>query len=257
MRVNSSVKNSLLTVASVVGLSSLESKVQGQTPDFPSTGLVRYYNFDEGTGIFAGDATGNHSLIVSNSWTPDGKINGAYNPNGISYNTGFGPLGQTGMSVNFWMKRTANWGPYTEVVGTGSTGGNFYIDTWNNQSLLFFLAPGVAPNVSFPNDGNYHMVTLSMANGEQRAYIDGAQEFVTSLPYSFSGNSVRFFGGLGGNASNNILHMDEVGIWDRPLNTTEISALYNQGHALPFPSPASVGLGLVASGLALSRKRSN
>lgn len=247
------INRSVIAATTLFGMSHLEQIAEGQT--FPSEGLVRYYNFDEGSSIFAGDATGNHGLIVADSWTPNGKINAAYNPNGNSYNSAFRPIGSDVLSINFWMKKTADWGFYQDIVGTGSSGGSFYLDTAGNQALVAYFGGG-SGNTSFPSDGNYHMTTLTISDGNQRGYIDGSLEFSLSLPFSFSGNNVRLFGGTGGSLPNNIFNVDELGIWNRTLNSEEINALYNQGHALPFPAPSAVGLGLVASGLALKRRRS-
>src|SRR3989344_3626757 len=248
----------LAGVASLVALSPLERTAQAQ-PSFPTDGLVRYYNFDEGQGTIAKDLTGAQNLSVSDSWTLQGKLNAAYNPNGNGYNTTHNPLGQDEVSLNFWIKKTGTWAPYTDIIGTGNTPqGSFYVDAYAD-TLLFYLSSGNAPSLYFPNNENYHMVTLTMKDGEQKGYLDGTPLFTRNLPYSFSGSPVKLFGGIGG-APNNVMNIDEVAVWRSYLSFNDISALYNNGQGLSCPLPEPYTIALTVGGAALlapRRRKSN
>ena len=245
----------LAGAASLAALSPLERTVQAQ-PSFPTDGLVRYYNFDEGQGTIASDLTGNHPLTVSDSWTLQGKLNSAYVPNGNNYNTSHNPFNQPELSLNFWMKRTAPWSNYNSIIGTGNGNGTFILGTAGTQSLYLGLNQ-ISPGVNFNFDGNYHMLTLAIADGNQRFYIDGAQQLSFSLPFSFGDKAVKIFGGLGGLSPNNIMNVDELAIWNRFLKPSDISDLYNKGQGLscPLPEPSTIALTVGSAALLAPRRR--
>jgi len=105
------------------------------------------------------------------------------------------------------------------------------------------------------------MATLVIRDGSQRGYLNSVQQFSDTLPYTFSTNTIGLFGedtNRIGHPLINMLHIDEVGIWNRELTNGEIFSLYNDGAGLSFnvPEPSSlVGLVLGAGALASRRKR--
>ena len=230
------ISSLMLAGGLLAGISGLEQKAQGQILPFPENGLVRYYNFNQGSGVVANDATGGQDLGVANtnSWVQNGKFKSAYNPSGQYYDLNYSLLDQSAVTFNFWIKKTGGWPLYGDIIGTGSGGGNFYFDTVGDGSLMFWLAPGNAPTFSYPQDQNWHMATFTLRNGKQQSYLDNVEKAGGSLNYTFSGNSIKMFGGLGGATINNILNIDEIGIWNRELSTNEISNLYNHGNGLFF-----------------------
>ena len=169
----------------------------------PSSGLVAYYDFDEGTD-FAADLTdnGNNLIYGGNFGGPDISSDsisgsGAVFFDGASFLTPSTNLLSTlasNFSLSLWVKTTQDFGydgepawygegmvsadipgPADDLIplalagggigfNTGQAGGND--DTLNSATDI--------------NDGNYHhvVVTRNQATGEKQIYIDG--EFSSS-----------------------------------------------------------------------------
>ena len=201
-------------------------------------GLISYYDFNEGSGNVARDAFRLQNLPVSNSWA-DGKANSAYNPNRHFYDIGLNLSGQSGASINFWLRRTGVWGTYENIIQTGNTDGNFYIDTADisGRKTVFSYYSGAASdfNLNFPTDGIWHMLTLTLENGSEKGYLDSIQQFSSSVNFSFSANNITLFGGAGnGSPGDNAMNVDELGIWNRVLTSDEVSSLYDNGVGLIY-----------------------
>jgi len=88
------------------------------------------------------------------------------------------------------------------------------------------------------NDGTWHHVALTRdANGgETRVYVDGTLESTGSTPTGTIGNAFESIGRIedtGGSPEYFRGDLDEVRIYDRVLDVSEVQTVYNDTHACP------------------------
>lgn len=206
-------------------------------------GLVVYWNFEQLSGdltdIVAGQLNGTLQNVTNRNVT--GIVGTAYNFTDIDDSrivvaTGPGELkGQQKYSFNFWVRRTgthntttrlfesdktsgSNWG----IEEFDATTGNFrYID--QNQNQQTFINESALPVEV------WQMFTFTYNGSDQIMYIDG----------SFN-NEVN--GGSMGNATGDFFIgdfiytglIDEVAFWNRTINSSEVSQLYNDGLGITY-----------------------
>lgn len=121
--------------------------------------------------------------------------------------------------------------------GLGEAG--WLLEHGNNGSLRFYMltAPGSITQLNYSYAGNYnawHMLTLTKASssGALKLYIDGVLVTSNSSPgviyYHTSNYSTigvaKYTGGASGYLENGG-KIDEVGVWNKELTTTEITEL--------------------------------
>ncbi|TSC68625.1 MAG: exported protein of unknown function [Parcubacteria group bacterium Gr01-1014_56] len=225
-------------------------------------GLISYWKLDESSGN-ASDSKGSNTLTNNNSATFTlGKIGNSANlvhDNqqyfSISDNSQTG-LDITGdMTINTWINLAA---PLGGVVGFVSKCDNVSrswcsLFSHNGSSDVFNLtvsADGgggsdpVPSLVLFPSPlspGVWYMITVvyNSGTGSYNLYRDGVlQGTGTGLPNSIFNGTAEFRVGWDNNPSPTDGFngkMDEVGIWNRALTISEITALYNGGAGLQYP----------------------
>ena len=206
--------------------------------------LVSYYKFDETSGIILNDAHGpNDGTIDGCTINQPGIIDKAADFDGIDddiYNFGdvFGYSGN--MTWNFWIK-TSQTGVGRIISKDDGTNRTYisYINVGNVSWVAWF--GGVAKNATSAgtvNDGAWHMITLMHDGNDLKIYIDGlldgsnigAGATMDTDPANYvfgyrpATNGERYDGLL-----------DEVGMWNKALSTTEISDLYNSRSGLAYP----------------------
>jgi hypothetical protein len=232
------------------------------------TGLVGYWSFDEGTGTKVGDMSGigNHGTfaagITQSDWVDgkfgkglelDGGSNDYVDTDSLAFN------GVSALTVSFWVKPYAFKGEYSsrweasEVsnqsrtsFGTQGASYNGYSNTFaatiRKDSGTNCVATVTKSNYSARQW--YHYVAVydgtQTGNARLKIYIDGVSKtFVVDgcggLPatiYDPGATAKIRFGYNGAGTSyyaNGIL--DEIRIYNRTLETNEITALYNSGLA--------------------------
>ena len=211
----------------------------GLTPATRDKGLVGYWDFEEGSGSTVYDRSGNtNNGVLGNSPTHSvGKVGSyALNFNGTNqymYVTDNSSLnfGTGGFTVLFWMKSTfhqstivqkksscwnasAGWGicyasnPTNIFIssGDGTSGGS------NNTSISGGIPSWKQMGIMRDADGKVYFIN------------DGGLTYFRTVTGSVS-NSSNVLIGYGYNYFNGDL--DDIRIYNRTLNTTEISAIYN------------------------------
>jgi hypothetical protein len=243
------------------------SGVYGALSDIKShptlnTGLRTYYPMDEKTGTIITDVLGiNNGNNTGVIYLPNGKIEGAYNytsaPSTSKLPTSNLVVGTTtATSIGFWIRTTST--ENKQIIGNYNGGG--YVDgeweirmndvAYGSGSILIGTnVNGTSNQISFNsglNDGNWHYVLIVVNSSESspnkfKLYKDNVEITTKSGTQSISGNIF----GLSQNihlASTAVpddyinITLDELGIWNRPLTTSEITDLYNSGAGLPYDS---------------------
>lgn len=240
MQYLSSFRPSLLSILLLLSLTSYSQ--------IPTSSLVGYWPFSGN----ANDASGNglNGVVYGATLTTDrfGNPNSAYSFDGVSNYIdlsmwNFGIAGNAPRTIMAWIKTTdPNYG---RILATGQTvvGHNpaYNCQTFNlvhNGSYLGVMGYQSTGNNNcdfYPttgkviNDGQWHLVLASYDGSTVRTYVDGVFDNMQTATYTTTGNgnyiaksnnigSEDYFPGV----------IDDIKIYARALDTTEITALYNE-----------------------------
>ena len=213
----------------------------GQPPDDPDDGTpglegIHRWSLDEGSGSTAGDSVGDADLNVADgaTWT-DGKSGKALGLHGDAYAETAGPVVETkgSFSVSAWVKLDETGGGFeTAVSQDGDDSSAFFLQYDGSANKFAFSTLG---GRAYADDGAeagrwYHLVGVrDDASGTYTLYVDGNKEGSLSQclgdPSSgplavgrakFNGENVDFLGGS----------VDDVRVYDRPLDDAEVTELF-------------------------------
>ena len=208
-------------------------------------GLVAYYPFCGNANDQSGheyNGTVNGATLTTDRF---GNANAAYNFNGINNfisTTCPGVLGTNSRSISFWFNSTSN--NTNETVFTDYGGSNC------GQGFACTLFPQNKPgadnscstissnNSSSLNSWNFYTVTYSSTDGTNitncKLYINGVLQTTTQNTTQYPINTTNVVNMVFGSSRlyNSIQYfqgkLDDIGIWNRALTTSEVTQLYNQ-----------------------------
>lgn len=220
--------------------------------------IVAYWKFDATSGN-AADATGNgHTLTNANAFYGRGIVgNGAYlNIGGAQFSTSavtdFNFERNEDFSISGWFKLTAdnsNQAVFSHQESSGDNRG-YALYTGGSGKLIFVLGNDAAgtnmiyvrsANVFSIGEWNHVLVTYdgSSAASGVTMYVNGASVPLTALFDGLTATTQTsvdvVLGNRAGTSVNFAGALDEVGVWDRDLTSTEATQLYNLGRALHYP----------------------
>ena len=207
-----------------------------------NAGLEAYYKFDEGSGNAIDAVNSNDFTEAGTVSSQTGIINGARGAfdgsNRFTGSTGYAIDEATDFSNNFWVYSDTfpTGGNEDRIIGINEgVGYMFYNVRFDGTSGGFRYCIGVFggssncryPSWSVPED-EWIMVTVTYDAGGNsvKFYINGVLNDTTTNPASSTASSNYYLGSSGGS---NDLWIDEIGFWNRVLNQTEITSLYNGG----------------------------
>jgi len=254
----------------------MSSQTSGRVLGAATAGLVGYWNFDEGTGSIAADASGNNNngTISGANWTA-GKVGNALSFNGTNsfVNAGSGASlddipqqGGGGMTVAFWINPASNTsnfilskGPHTNNSGAWE----ITKSSATNPARLSFFKEGAADFTADWNSvlttGTWQHIVLAwdgtMALGGISVYKNGS--LVTgggSNGDGAAGNSDAAnnlsIGSSDGTSGFLDAGLDEVRIYNRVLTAQEVIDIYNDGRTgdtTPPSTPANLSATAISS----------
>jgi hypothetical protein len=206
------------------------------------SGLIAYWNLDESSGVRS-DATGNGWDLTPTAAT--GSTTGALNDAALF--AGSTALQQTGsfslgnaVSISAWVSGTgsgviANLGMRDDV----SNNSNYRLIVIGTDAVWQIDGDGNNITGTFTNDGSWHHLVATYDGTTSTLYIDGVSVGTTSASVTFSadlfqiGASFNSAPTLSGQATG---ATDEVAMYERALNSSEVTSLYNGGTPLPYSS---------------------
>lgn len=227
-----------------------------------TTGLVGYYEFDENQGNTTVDVTGTRSAstwqgTLGSQWT-NGKINSGGNFNGtdnyLILQSGFLLGTQANASWSGWIKTNVTpAGGGSSIYCERAASGN---DIWkieiagssnpNSQGALQFTHRNDANTLNQPgtgtflvNDNSLHHIVVTKAGLAMTFYVDnvvkGSANLTGNDTLTDASPSCRFGTDIQDGTAwyKNVL--DEVGLWTRTINPSEVAQLYNNGAGLQYP----------------------
>ncbi len=154
----------------------------------------------------------------------------------------------TTMSFSCWVKTTDTAhgkNLYTKLYYTPDRGIRSYIAS-STSAFVVVIYDGSTSNTLYESqvsltDGDWHHIvwTLSAADNEMELYVDGSPSpnspWSTTIDPSYYANNTPIYIG------NSIYEddgfygsIDEFGVWDRVLTSTEVTQLYNSGNGITY-----------------------
>ena len=205
-----------------------------QLPDgVPSNGLIAYYGFSN-NGLDATGSAPEMLLVGSATYTSDrfGQANSALYPNGGSANTD-GPFFDYGWGEPFtfaiWFTRPLNTGGNARLMSTECPEGNFRIaNDAAGQGVIAQLSSYMY--VGSLSDSWHHLVYTYDGDSTKTVFLDGSfhSEKIETLFGPLNYCNPLALGRKASSASSGLWPglIDDVGIWDRALDSAEVLALY-------------------------------
>lgn len=211
-----------------------------QVPSYvPTDSLVGYWGFNGNVNDESGngnDGTNNGATLTTDRF---GNINSAYsfsnNYISVNHNTSLGFTQNSAFAISFWVNKIDTQTSMHLMGKRANNTGNFnwqIADINGGVGLLFKSSD--ASNVNCGVDTNHTLITESWIhivaqydNGFWSLFANGNllksiyltcfnADYNTELKFGVSGNYVPFYGDL-----------DDIGIWNRALDSTEIQNLYS------------------------------
>ncbi len=222
------------------------STASNTNPFSEGAGVALYtmdYDASEASGYYDGEST-NVDFGVGGKTNYGARFNGS-----SSYiNLGTGSSGLSGLlnqkvsqSVSFWMNTSytgisGNSIIYSVYAGAGISLNVYYL----TNGKLYFLTRYSNNSTTFTttqtfNDSQWHhvAVTIDVPNLERKIYIDNSLVSTQSLSSASYGGSGTTGVALGTNGNFNTQYykgdLDQVRIFSKALNQTEVNTLYNSG----------------------------
>lgn len=195
--------------------------------------LVSYYTLDETSGIVIDQLGINDG--TNNGSTPgvEGIIETAYSFDGtndyIDLNNDIIPASNN-FSISVWANSSST-GIQTilsQYAGEpGRMGINFYHPV--ASGVMFSISGAKILDGSNLSDGEFHMITITRNNNNFTLYEDGSPIDTADSSDSIYTGRNTWIGALASGSEIMNGSIDELGIWNKSLNSTEIEELYNGG----------------------------
>lgn len=248
----SKLAKSLLLAVSLTGLLNLENIVQAQNNTL-NAGLISYWKFDESSGNAKDSSELNNILINNGSSYNSGKINNGTLIGGGNKFSGLSNdfiIGTNNFTISCWFKSSGagtrvglmcndpSWSnvPAWRLACHESEGGKlgFYSNSGN------FLTPN---NVL---DNTWHQIVIVREGtgiNQTKMYLDGDNVVNGTCSNNLTLNTL-YLGNDGFPSFTAVAEMDEVGIWNRALNSSEVLTLNNNRAGLSYPFQTGISLNM-------------
>ncbi len=211
---------------------SLEGKFKGFRHDGLTNGLVSYYRLDETSGSSAVDSFGSNSGSISGAAVnQSGKIGSAFNFDGVDDYVSLLSQGDNSQTFSMWIcpattadrdffgkQQNSVWDEGFKIVS-----GRIEFDSWIAGVVV---GPPVVPNQW------YHVVGKKGAGVKAELWVNGVQYVGTDLGTTATYNGKPYH--LGRQYRDGMItyfqgRIDEVGLWSRRLDDSEVLSLFNEG----------------------------
>jgi hypothetical protein len=215
-------------------------------------GIVSYYTFDSNISDVTPDSLGYQNGTLSSAINITGKIGWAYNITKFSSSyISFGSPSRTdfqsnaAFSFNIWLKVSSNTGQaiclinHNDGTGLGDSALICFNVTIPNalQSYNGVIWYNISTNPGLSTiDNLWKMLTITFNGTHMKGYVNGLLNGTVSYSYTGGASYILKLGGWNSDSNYNFAGgIDEFGIWNRSLNSSEITVLYNGGTGLTYP----------------------
>lgn len=213
---------------------------------FPSSSLVHYFKL-EGDGIDnTGGCVDNVGSIIGDvigaTKETSGKINSCLHFDAsddeikLPASSSVMPSGDFSISCWCWFEGYSWAYDRTVFAAFGGASLSSYFKIYasiSGDELALRTDAGDKNFVLNPSESTwYHIaVTYDASTSTLTGYLDGTSTFTTTENIDFTGGSYEAYVGAYSSGNSEMFgRIDEFGIWDRELTSTEVSDLYNSGN---------------------------
>jgi hypothetical protein len=214
-----------------------------------NTDLISYWKMDESSGnlidsLSLHNLTNHGTVIFNNAKINNGgnwsSNNGAYYFNSIEttpWNFGTGNF-----TISFWIKHNSvNSARF--IMGTDDNwlaDGRIGIQKTNTHKVaLDYNGGNAVTSTTTIDDDSWHLVVFTregITTNKMKVYIDGNLDATGTNNQNYNSAESLWIGGGNAGITESITGLlDEVSIWKRALNSSEISVLYNSNIGLQYP----------------------
>jgi len=225
------------------------------------TGLMGYWKFDEISGTQAADSSGqgNTGTLQNGPAWASGRLDGSLSFDGVDDAVNVGQSGfglEAGATIALWLCPTGTATVYQTLLVRGlvnpfllqisKTTGQIRAGIRTTGGTSYLLS-----QTTLSSDQWYH-VALTYKSGERVLYINGTSDIADAqtgnLPASTNSTT------LGSNGSGEFFkgRLDEVRIYNRPLSSAEVKALFDGGGVATDSQAPTVPANLMASPISSS-----
>jgi len=216
-------------------------------------GLIQYFPFDEINGT---KLTSNLGMVgyVTNESIFTSEITGIRGTGADLTEPytrmGFGTLDHSWnepFTISIWVKKTENVTSYSPIMGSrsGNSGGGFEI-IFNNGNLIFNRGSGLGSTHFYTetdwwskyNDSWVHLIFTFDENNYTSVYLNSELKISEEFPLFPSALERLTIGAVNPIhvvSLQKYFYVDELGLWNRSLNSTEIQNLYGGGNYSDYP----------------------
>ena len=220
---------------------AVSMKPEDSMPENLNQGLISYWKFDsENLGK---DELGLHDLKTTGTVNQvDGFINSGANVNSnteSNYLSGpafFDPSVYPAASLSLWWKFDGN-DNYPLIAGRGVTART--TDWWFAQDAEYHFMSGVQNSqtllsATIYEPGIWHNAVMTWDNSRSYIYVDGVLQMTFNTRPSITDGTEYFIRDYHSGSQLKDLTIDEMGLWDKTLTQSQITALYNNGKGVKF-----------------------
>jgi hypothetical protein len=192
--------------------------------------IVSYYKLDESSGSVIDSAGSNDG--TNNGATPNvaGKINTAYDFDTTGDDIDISSISISGdKTISMWVKADNSAG---EKWLIDSSTGRMIIAS--HAGVLSYYDSGWKATTLDIRDGNWKHVVAIITTGNVDFYVNDGTKQSLSITTNNIGGTTRIGSHNNGNEYTWDGEIDEVGIWERALTSTEVTQLYNGGTGISY-----------------------
>ncbi len=227
-----------------------------------TTGLVSYYKMEGSSADFYGSYNGTDNAVSYG--TSYGKVeqgaNSASISTAITNSSNLGIAGNSNMSVALWFQAVTappsnQYYSLFDHISTLTAGREFAMNYYNNAGVdkrLYIYAAGTSNTKIVDLGTTWHFLVASRDGVNSYLYIDNVLVSTAAIGSTTASSNLFNLGGAA--LASPSFNLDEVGIWNKVLSTTEISDLYNGGNGQtmvnikPFYNPYRGSIGRFFAG---------
>lgn len=208
--------------------------------EYMNTGLVSYWALNESSGAVLDSKGVNDGVVVSSiTQGVDGKIDKA-----VNYTKGYVNVSNDAslditdaISISMWINLSTEGGDWRGLVGKSNLPDAYSI-IHNDDTDIFRIDLNPLGNwqtkKTLTLNQYYHMV-FTWDGSTARIYFDGSLDnSTTHLSGTMSTSAEDLLFGQDPDGYMWKGQIDEIGLWNRSLNSTEVTDLYNGGSGLIF-----------------------
>jgi len=208
-----------------------------------TTDLVSYYDFEEASGDLK-DKVGTLDLTSGSvTYQQTGVVDyGQYFTKSSGYSSAATGLPLTDFTYSIWFKSAVIDGEFLNPFIFSITNASAYFGLWihstpsgnTNKVEITYNGTTEVTTIDGTSNASYQHLVITQTNSNIKYYLNGSllDNFnVTEL----TGDSTNIYLGQSSSSHEYKGDMDEFGIWNRVLTSTEITELYNSGAGLTYP----------------------